>query len=269
MKTFFVLTLLLFAFGAKAVRAQSLAYKLSVQNVKIDMNVMSFDVNLTCTQGTGFEFAQLQPVFNLNPEFFNGGELSVRVTNSIGISSNPLLTGEVLYFFIRKWDNPHVTISNGETKTILTAEITTTAESFGQMKWTWRNEGNPFTKLHRYNGIEIIDFPTSAMSHEPINTVTAINEPVEVVKDFQLEQNYPNPFNPTTTIKFSLREKGFARLKIWDVTGKNVLTAVDNALEPGNYETTFDGSNFPSGHYFYNLIVNGEVSETKKLTLIK
>ena len=39
-------------------------------------------------------------------------------------------------------------------------------------------------------------------------------------------------------------------------------------LNPGTYEVEWDGSNYPSGVYFYKLITD-EFSETKKMVLIK
>jgi len=106
-----------------------------------------------------------------------------------------------------------------------------------------------------------------------------INNESEIIKDFALEQNYPNPFNPVTTIKFNLprslsrfnRERGvggMTTLKVFDITGKEIATLVNKTLQPGTYEVTFDGSNLPSGIYFYQLR-SGEYIETRKMLLIK
>lgn len=42
-------------------------------------------------------------------------------------------------------------------------------------------------------------------------------------------------------------------LKVFDVLGREVATLVDEALQPGTYETRFDGSNLGSGVYFCRL----------------
>jgi hypothetical protein len=98
-----------------------------------------------------------------------------------------------------------------------------------------------------------------------------------IVTEFQLYQNYPNPFNPFTRIKFNiaplLRGVGEARgvytqLKVYDITGKEVTTLVNETLQPGSYEVTFDGSIYSSGVYYYKLIA-GNYVETKKMILLK
>jgi hypothetical protein len=42
----------------------------------------------------------------------------------------------------------------------------------------------------------------------------------------------------------------------------------NEALQPGTYEVTFDGSGLTSGVYFYKLQA-GEFAETKRMVLIK
>jgi hypothetical protein len=58
------------------------------------------------------------------------------------------------------------------------------------------------------------------------------------------------------------------QLKIYDIMGREVQTLVNERLQPGTYELTFDGSNLTSGVYFYQL-TSGNFKETKKLLLLK
>jgi hypothetical protein len=85
---------------------------------------------------------------------------------------------------------------------------------------------------------------------------------------FVLEQNYPNPFNPSTTIRFQLPSKGIVTLKIYDIIGREAAILVNGFQEAGQHDVKFDGSNLPSGVYFYQ-ITAGALVETKKLVLIK
>jgi aminopeptidase N len=98
----------------------------------------------------------------------------------------------------------------------------------------------------------------------------------EIPTEYKLFQNFPNPFNPSTKIKFSIPQhtpyplsRGEnVSLKIYDITGKEIATLVNEALQPGMYEVTFDGTNLPSGIYFYRFSA-GDFSDVKKLILLK
>ena len=83
-----------------------------------------------------------------------------------------------------------------------------------------------------------------------------------------LYQNYPNPFNPNTIFKFDVAKKGLVRIVIYDVLGKEVEELVNSELNPGTYQTDWNGANFASGIYFYSL-TSGDFSQTKKMVLIK
>jgi len=90
---------------------------------------------------------------------------------------------------------------------------------------------------------------------------------------FSLSQNYPNPFNPNTKIKFDIPSVGngldrSVKLTVYDILGKEVTTLVNENLQPGSYEATWDALNFPSGVYFYKLSA-GDYTETKKMLLVK
>jgi len=93
---------------------------------------------------------------------------------------------------------------------------------------------------------------------------------------YELSQNYPNPFNPTTKIRFDVTngspimtlEDEKVVLKVYDVIGREVRTLVNEPLEPGTYEVSFNGSSLNSGVYFYKLII-GNFVDTKKMLLIK
>jgi hypothetical protein len=90
---------------------------------------------------------------------------------------------------------------------------------------------------------------------------------------FALRQNVPNPFNPTTTIGFTVPERGHVALTIYNVEGKRVATLVDEVMTAGNKRITWNGRNsignpVGSGVYFYRLQA-GKRSLTKKMVLIR
>lgn len=87
---------------------------------------------------------------------------------------------------------------------------------------------------------------------------------------FELSQNYPNPFNPSTTINFSISEMRNVELKIYDITGREVASLVNEYKPAGNYSYKFDAAelNLSSGVYFYRLNA-GEYFSVKKMILMK
>jgi photosystem II stability/assembly factor-like uncharacterized protein len=101
----------------------------------------------------------------------------------------------------------------------------------------------------------------------PISTsVAETNRPI---KSFSLNQNYPNPFNPSTKITFALPSAQKVTLKIFDLTGKEVATLLQNEQKTaGTYELIFDARNLPSGVYLYKLQA-GQYAETKKMILLR
>ena len=84
----------------------------------------------------------------------------------------------------------------------------------------------------------------------PLSEIISIqNISTETPAKYSLSQNYPNPFNPTTNVQFSMSNVQYVSLKVFDILGKEVATLVNETLQPGTYETTFDGSQFSSGTY--------------------
>ncbi len=99
--------------------------------------------------------------------------------------------------------------------------------------------------------------------------VSGIEWTPEIPTAYTLKQNYPNPFNPTTTIEFAIPKSGMVSLKIYDVAGREITSALNTMLNPGLIKYTFSGSSYSSGVYFYRLVVDGKVIDTKKMVLVK
>ena len=76
----------------------------------------------------------------------------------------------------------------------------------------------------------------------------------DIPKDFVLQQNYPNPFNPSTTIKFAVPKTSHVNIKIYDLTGRELSTLVNQMKDAGTYEIKFDAPTAPSGTYLYRII---------------
>lgn len=102
-------------------------------------------------------------------------------------------------------------------------------------------------------------------------TATAVNsvdDEINPPEKFQLSQNYPNPFNPTTSLQYAIGSRQFVTLKVYDLLGKEVATLVNEERLAGRYKVEFNGSNLPSGIYFYELKA-GSFTQTKKMIFTK
>ena len=91
-----------------------------------------------------------------------------------------------------------------------------------------------------------------------------------LLNNFELKQNYPNPFNPNTTIEFNLPVGSDVSLSVFDITGKEVVTLLNEFKEAGQHQINFETSKFnlSSGVYFYRLDANG-LTKTKPMILLK
>jgi hypothetical protein len=93
-----------------------------------------------------------------------------------------------------------------------------------------------------------------------------INE--NIPDNYVMFQNYPNPFNPSTTIKFELPKTTDVKVAVYDITGKELEVLVNEKLQTGTYQTTWNGERYSSGVYFYKIQTDDFV-QTKRMVLIK
>jgi endo-1,4-beta-xylanase len=98
--------------------------------------------------------------------------------------------------------------------------------------------------------------------------IVAVREPEGSPTQFYLSQNYPNPFNPVTQIQYSLPEKGFVSLRVYNIFGAEVATLCAGVQQAGSHSVMFNGKGFASGIYLYRL-QSGNFMEAKKLILLK
>ncbi|HRJ99727.1 MAG TPA: T9SS type A sorting domain-containing protein [Ignavibacteria bacterium] len=103
--------------------------------------------------------------------------------------------------------------------------------------------------------------------------ISVYNGSSAVPEDFILYQNYPNPFNSSTVIKYVLKKQGHITVKVYDITGKEISTLVNENQKNGTYSVTFspneNGNQLQSGVLFYTLSVNSVPISTKKLLYVK
>ncbi|MCH7974254.1 MAG: S8 family peptidase [Bacteroidetes bacterium] len=118
----------------------------------------------------------------------------------------------------------------------------------------------------------------SVYGEGPIGKRSNNEKSPEKIEDFELLVNYPNPFNPVTNIVFSIPNKSFVKLEIFNILGKKIITLVNEEKSAGSHSVEFstDGFNIiPSGVYFYRIEVfelegqNKFFTDSKKMVLVK
>lgn len=150
--------------------------------------------------------------------------------------------------------------------------------NIGAGMWLTTNGGNNWTMDSvnlRVNDMSILDKNTAWVvgnNGKIFVTSTAFlstgNSNLAIPGKYLLSQNYPNPFNPSTVIEFSLTERTFTRLAVYDILGRETEVLVNRVMTEGSHKIDWNGSNYPSGIYFYTLTTN-KFTHTNKMVLIK
>jgi len=122
------------------------------------------------------------------------------------------------------------TIYQGDNLTISYSGVSVFSEDGGQL--------GPFGPEKVYNRL---DEEAGILEEENTNST------------YQLIQNYPNPFNAVTYIEFKLPVKENVLLSIYNISGQEVNTLVDEELNAGEYRYQWNADKYPSGIYFYRL----------------
>ena len=101
-----------------------------------------------------------------------------------------------------------------------------------------------------------------------LNTVMEVGVPTK----YDMSQNYPNPFNPVTKIDFDLPLDSRVNIVLYDITGREVKTLVNDSRKAGYYTVQFNASDLSSGTYFYRIMTKSGAQDfvmTKKMMLVK
>jgi len=131
-----------------------------------------------------------------------------------------------------------------------------------QINYSW-NETQKYYFIIKYDADGNLIYVIDNVPDNMADNVTKIQ------KDKIKIYNYPNPFNPSTHIKFELKQSAKITLKIFDISGREVKTLVNEYRQPGHYSETFDAGQLSSGVYFYSLYRDGVLADTRKCLLVR
>lgn len=137
--------------------------------------------------------------------------------------------------------------------------------SYGNIYYTtlWSKTSNFTTKLWNLAAQRIAEYIYTAYQHSILST-----ENKEEIKDFVIFPPYPNPFNPQTNLSFINNKSSFVSIKIYDLTGREILKLYEGNLNPGYHNFVVDGSNISSSIIFFNIQIDRKYY-TGKLLLLK
>ena len=96
-----------------------------------------------------------------------------------------------------------------------------------------------------------------------------MKQSIESLGSGKLVQNFPNPFNNQTEIWFKLEKPANVTLNIYDYSGKLISSINEGEVTGGNHNVEYSNKDLSPGLYFYTLVTDGIISDTKKMTVMK
>jgi hypothetical protein len=89
-----------------------------------------------------------------------------------------------------------------------------------------------------------------------------------IPEDFSIHSIYPNPFNPITNITYGIPEYTNVQIIVYDLSGKQVETLINEFQTAGYHSVNWNADNLPNGVYLIRMD-SGEFSQRQKVVLVK
>ena len=240
-----------------------------VNNIKVDENAIDFveieDTTVTKSNEEAISLFETESFFLTDKSNFSFD------VNYTLIDKENL---EEQFGFEYQLVDANTNLAIGVLEKIETSKLDSEEESSVSYTINTEGIGNKQVKLKLVVAKDVADnvaiistFSTKSDLAKSSNKVISFDETLSIT-DYALEQNYPNPFNPSTIIKYQIPNDGLVTMKIYDITGQEVKTLVNESQTKGRYEINFDASNLSTGVYFYRL-TSGSFTKSMKMLLIK
>src|SRR5579883_953527 len=95
---------------------------------------------------------------------------------------------------------------------------------------------------------------------------SGVDQPVEM--QMMMDPSYPNPAMHESMVHFELTNPGHVILRVFDATGKLVLTPADDDMEPGFHMVTIDTKQLAAGSYQY-VLQQGNAVLRREMIVVK
>ncbi len=96
-----------------------------------------------------------------------------------------------------------------------------------------------------------------------------MKENIAGMNEGELLQNIPNPFKGSTQIWYKLKNESIVQLNVYNFTGQLIRTINEGTKTKGAHYIDFDATGLKNGIYFYAISINGRITDSRKMTLMK
>jgi len=86
--------------------------------------------------------------------------------------------------------------------------------------------------------------------------------------EFALGPGVPSPGRQMTTLRFSVPRRAAVAIRLYDVTGRELMTLAEGEVDPGVHTLVLDGSGLAGGIYFCRMTAERFVA-TRRLVWVK
>jgi len=124
------------------------------------------------------------------------------------------------------------------------------------------NPAGSMSYTGKWNNGEVEDY------RESIGYPLGIDDQPDLPTDYKLAVPYPNPFNPVTHLEYQVPERAAVSIIIYDITGRQIETLVNQVFSAGTYAIDWDADLYPGGLYLA-VMQSGTILKKQKLVLLK
>jgi len=175
--------------------------------------------------------------------------------------------------FISSPDNNSGKIAVG---VMLTADSPVLEQGGELVKLEIQSETIPDLAKMRFENVGLVS--ADGVIHDVLVDNSMAEVTLTMPTNFTLFPAYPNPFNPSTKLPYALAQAGKVEVRIYNVTGRLILSSAENKFGPGEYIWRWDGRDqndqtVSTGVYFVQFRFESLSGKTwtggQKITLIK
>jgi len=135
---------------------------------------------------------------------------------------------------------------------------------------TVEKEGLAVGESFKLNGLHVKEFVVGDGLVYEQDAFIAVNVTASnpIPDDYYLSEGYPNPFNSQVRLSYGLPETGLLKIGIFDITGREVTTLINQEQVAGRYNVTWQASDYPSGLYMIKMEA-GSFRSVREVVLVK